>query len=290
MFEPVYSHGLLALELRPESPIAKTSLTVAEAGRLGGLIADDLQAWVGAHADVDIAVAGAAYDPVEILRPGWPVHAELARLCRLAPQSSAARLLAFGTDQNRMPAGLQPDPDFSAGPLRWLPFVLGGPGESMRPLQDTLEADLLERGMAGAGTALCAQELFAAGIEHARYMTLHDGLAMMAMQYGHSGLAAVWPLIECALLAPAQAAWLDAPPEPLVHLSRGIAHIALLDEHQWLRLQTDVHGKSDEQLETRFQLFQARQRQIGTLLQAHGLEVHYDFCPDAARAREVLVR
>lgn len=290
MFEPVYSHGLLALELRPDSPVAASTLTVAEAARLGDRIAEDLRAWVGPHADVDIALSGALYDPVEILRPGWPVHAELARLCRLAPRSAAARRLSFGTDRNQMPAGLQPDPAFTGGPLRWLPFVLAGPGESMRPLQATLETDLLERGMAGAGTALCAQELFAAGIEHARYMTLHDGVAMMAMQYGHNGLAAVWPLIETALFAPQREAWLDAPPEPLVFLSRNIAHIALLDYHQWARMQADAPDKSGEQLETRFLMFEMRQRQIAALLQAHGLEVHFDFCPDAGGAREVLQR
>lgn len=290
MFEPVYSHGLLALELRPDSPVAATTLTVSEAARLGDRIAEDLRLWVGPHAGVDIAVSGALYDPVEVLRPGWPVHAELARLHRLAPPSAAARRLSFGTDQNRMPAGLQPDPAFTGGPLRWLPFVLAGPGDSMRPLQATLEADLLERGMAGAGTALCAQELFAAGIEHARYMTLHDGVAMMAMQYGHNGLAAVWPLIETALFAPQQPAWLDAEPEPLIFLNQGIGHIAMLDYHQWAIAQPDASIKSGEQLETRFQMYQMRQRQLAALLQAHGLEVHFDFCPDLAAAREILQR
>ncbi len=148
----------------------------------------------------------------------------------------------------------------------------------------------MERGMAGAATALCAQKLFAADIEHARYMTLHDGVAMMAMQYGHNGLEPVWPLIESALFAPEQTAWLDSEPEPLIFLNQGIGHIAMLDYHQWALMQTDVADKSGEQLEHRFDMFQMRQRQIAALLQAHGLEVHFDFCPDAGTARTILQR
>jgi hypothetical protein len=218
------------------------------------------------------------------------VHAEIARLTHLAPKSADARLLCFGAAEDRMPEGLQPDPVHAQGPLRWLPFVLSGPAEQIHAVQDSMEAELMERGMAGAATALCAQEAFAADIEHARYMTLHDGVAMMAMQYGHSGLEPVWPLIETALFAPQQAAWLDAPPEPLVYVNSGTAHIALLDEHAWVKLQSGLEGKNGEQLETLFQMFQMRQRQIAALLEAHGLSVEFDFCADAESARDTLQR
>lgn len=290
MLEPVYSYGLLALELSPGAAMSSPALPVADADRLGGLLAEDLRPWCAPYGALDISVAVAAYDPVEILRPLWPIHAEIARLSHLAPKSADARLLALGADNGRMPAGLQPDPEFGNGPLRWIPFVLAGPAERIHPVQNAMESELMERGMAGAGTALCAQELFGADIEHARYMTLHDGVAMMAMQYGHNGLEPVWPLIETALFAPQREAWLDAPPEPLVFLSRSIAHIALLDYHQWARMQADAPDKSGEQLETRFLMFETRQRQIAALLQAHGLEVHFDFCPDAETARDVLQR
>ena len=144
--------------------------------------------------------------------------------------------------------------------------------------------------MAGAATALWAQEAFAADIEHARYMTLHDGVAMMAMQYGHNGLESIWPLIETALFAPQQSVWLDAPPEPLVYLKHGTAHIALLDCHAWMQLQSGLEAKNGEQLETLFQMFQMRQRQIAALLEAHGLSVEFDFCADAESARDTLQR
>lgn len=290
MFEPVYSYGLLALELSPGTPASHATLSVGDAERLGTLIAGDLRPWCAPHRDIDISLAGALFDPVEILRPLWPVHAELARLSHLAPKSSGARLLCLGADDGRMPAGLQPEPDYRNGPLRWMPFVISGPAEQLLPVQNGMEAELMERGMAGAATALLCQELFGAAIEHARYMTLHDGVAMMAMQYGHNGLEPVWPLIETALFAPEQSAWLDSEPEPLIYLNQGIGHIAMLDYHQWAIAQPDASIKSGEQLETRFQMYQMRQRQLAALLQAHGLEVHFDFCPDNASAREILQR
>jgi len=290
MIEPVYSFGLLALELCPGQHLSSAQVSVARSEQLGSLLAEDLRSWIGPHTAIDISLAGAAFDPVEILRPGWPVHAEIARLTHLAPKSSTSRLLCFGSAEGRMPEGLQPDPAHAQGPLRWLPFVLSGPVEQIRAVQDGMEAELMERGMAGAATALYAQEAFAADIEHARYMTLHDGVAMMAMQYGHNGLESIWPLIETALFAPQQSVWLDAPPEPLVYLKHGTAHIALLDCHAWMQLQSGLEAKKGEQLETLFQMFQMRQRQIAALLEAHGLSVEFDFCADAASARDTLQR
>src|SRR3546814_4530153 len=92
----------------------------------------------------------------------------------------------------------------------------------------------MERGMAGADTALLAQEAFGLQVEHARYLTLHDLCALMAMQYDHAGLAPLWPVLETALLSPDREAWLDAPPEPLLRYADREARIALLtrsEEH-----------------------------------------------------------
>lgn len=286
----IVSYGLLALELCPGQTISKTTLSVAEAAEFGALIAADLKPWLGTHTDIDLSLAAAAFDPVEILRPGWPTHTEIARLTHLAPKSQEPRLLCFGHHQGQMPEGLEPDAAYKNGPLRWLPFAISGPASAIDDIQAHWEAELLERGMAGAATALHAQTAFGADIEHARYMTLHDGVAMMAMQYGHMGLEPVWPLIEQALFAAEHSIWLETPPEPLIYLQNGIAHMALLDCHQWARLQTGLEGKSAEQLESHFQHFQMRQRQIAALLEAHGLLVEFDFCADAEHAKATLQR
>ena len=87
--------------------------------------------------------------------------------------------------------------------------------------------------MAAADTALLAQESFGARIEHARYLTVHDLTAIMAMQYQHQGLQPLWPVIETALLAPDEEEWLDAPPEPLLRYASGEVQIALLDPGAW---------------------------------------------------------
>ena len=65
-----------------------------------------------------------------------------------------------------------------------------------------MEENLLEKGMAQAATAFFAQRAFNAPMEHARYLSLNDLLAMTAMQYEHAGIAPLWPLIESALLTP----------------------------------------------------------------------------------------
>ena len=39
-------------------------------------------------------------------------------------------------------------------------------------------------------------------LEHARYFTRHDLLALTCVQYEHVNLAALWNLLEVALLAP----------------------------------------------------------------------------------------
>ena len=103
----------------------------------------------------------------------------------------------------------------------------------MQALRESFEEVLLDRGMAQADTALLAQQAFGAQIEHARYLTVHDLLAIIAMQYQNQGLQRLWPVIETALLAPDSEEWLDAPPEPLLRYAEGGVQIAMLDPNAW---------------------------------------------------------
>ena len=59
--------------------------------------------------------------------------------------------------------------------------------------------------------------------------------AMIALQYQHAGLGTLWPLVETALLAPEEEAWLDAPPEPLMHYIDGQVRMAEFDRAGWQR-------------------------------------------------------
>jgi len=147
---------------------------------------------------------------------------------------------------------------------------------------ETLERDLMERGMAGAETALFAQEAFGLRVEHARYLTLHDLAAMMALQYEHAGLAPLWPVVEAALLAPEAEEWLEQAPEPVVHYIDREARIAMFTPQAWREryAANAAHASENEcaRLERAFEMFQARQRQFAALLEAHGIPVTFVHC------------
>lgn len=277
---PVHLLGALALELATVEPPARVALPQAEAGALAARIAGDLAAFAPDAARLELVVVGAHYDAVELLRPGWPAHERLAQLAERAPRDAGAggRVIAFGMHDAALPEGLSPSADFAGGPLRLVPFVLRAEDETLAAaVGERFERDLLEHGMAGAATALDAQARFGLRIEHARYLTLHDLTAMMAMQYEHAGLAPLWPLLEAALLAPAHHECLDAPPEPLVRYAGGEAHIALFAPDAW-RARYANGADDGAQLERRFAQFQARQRQFAAVLEAHGVPVTFDHC------------
>jgi hypothetical protein len=280
--------GALALELRPGARAGLSVLDQEAAGELAGRIAQDLAGFAPGLVSLDLGLVAALFDPVELLRPGWPLHAELDRLVVQAPNRANARIVAFGGRNGELPESLRPDPDYAEGALRLLPFVVRGESNAVAEVAARFEETLLETGMAGAATALLAQERFGAAIEHARYLTLHDLAAMMALQYEHAGLAAVWPLIETALLAGERETWLDAPPEPLIRLAAGQARIALFDDDAWNAQGYAPPDADAMKLERAFERFQMRQRQIAALLEAHGIAVTFDHCPAGQDARAIL--
>jgi hypothetical protein len=276
---PVHLLGAFALELAPGSRPERTALPQAEAGTLATRMAEDLAVFAPDAARMELVTVGAHFDAVELLRPGWPVHERLAQLAERAPRGGeGGRLIAFGAHDAALPEGLAPDADFLGGPLRLVPFVLRSADDTLTTrVGECFERDLLERGMAGAATALEAQARFGLQVEHARYLTLHDLVAMMALQYEHAGLAPLWPLLEAALLAPTHEECLDAPPEPLVRYVDGEARIALFSPHAW-QARNHVPSNDAEQLEREFAHFQARQRQFAAVLEAHGVPVTFVQC------------
>ncbi len=277
--------GALALELAPGSAVGHAALPQREAGSLAAAVARDLAGFEPESAALELTTVGALYDPVELLRPGWPIHHELDQLGARAPGErgiARGRIIAFGTHDGVLPGALSPSADYAGGPLRLVPWSLGGDAGTVRRVGDAFERDLMERGMAGAETALQAQDMFGLRVEHARYLTLHDLCALMAMQYEHAGLAALWPLLETALLSPAREAWLDAPPEPLLHYIDREVRIALLSLDGW-RARNAADGAEDggqdsERLQRGFAHYEARQRQFAAVLMAHGVPVTFAHC------------
>ena len=276
--EPIF-HGVIALELRDGQPPREAALAVARAGDVAELLGRDLVALAPAAAGCDLALLGAHFDPAEALRPGWPVHRRVQELLQRAPgRGQGARAIGFGADAaGEVPLPLHCDPALAGGGLRVLPFVLQG--EGVEAVAAVLEAELLDRGMASAGLALALQDGLGASIEHARLLSLHDLLAMTALQYENAGLAPLWTLLEAALLEPDAEAWLDSAPEPLARYGDGEVRIALMDPVAWHARNAPAEADA-ARLERGFALFQARQRQFAAVLGAHGIDVNFVHCAD----------
>jgi hypothetical protein len=276
--------GALALELSSTEQAVSPCLAQHDAGALAALVAGDLAKFDPAASTLQLAISGAHCDAVELLRPGWPLHVALEQLAAAAPlrEAGQGRIVAFGSHDGHFPPALLPSVEYAGGPLRLLPFVLSGDADVASGVGAGFESDLLEAGMAGAETALVAQDLFGLRIEHARYLTLHDLAAMMALQYEHAGLAVLWPILEAALLAPSSEEWLDAPSEPLLHFADGEARMALLSPAAWAARHADA-GMDGKRLERGFEHFQARQRQFAAVLAAHAVPVMFVHCATAER-------
>ncbi len=272
--------GVMALELAAGTQPGRQALPQADAGRLAALLGRDLAALVPEARGLELAFAAAHFDPAETLRPGWPLHRRLDELRQRAPgRHDGPRVIAFGADaQGDAPLPLRAETDLLGGSLRVLPFLLAGDAAVAAEVTGRFEDILLDRGMAQADTALCAQENFGTRIEHARYLTLHDLTAMTALQYGNMGLDALWPVIETALLAPQDEAWLDAPPEPLLRYAHGEANIALFSPDAWRQRYLGDDAITGDALARRYAHFEARQRQFAAVLQAHGVPVTFVHC------------
>ena len=289
MTEIISCLGAFALELSPQTQAQSPYLSQAQAGELAALLARDLARWVPEVSDCSFTVLAALFDPVEILRPGFPLHAELERLTAQVPGQGPAQIIALGANENVLPATLAPSPEFAEGPFRLVPFLLRGDAQLIRQVGEQLEASLLDIGMAPADTALFAQENFKAQIEHARYLTVHDLAAMMAMQYEHAGLKNVWPLIETALLAPNESCWCDVMPEPLALYRDREIHMTLMDADDWQTLGYCGEETGPERCEFLFEQFEMRQRQMAALFQAHGIDVTFEHCAKGKDPRQVLL-
>lgn len=286
----MHALGVLALELAGGASPQQAAMSSEQAGELAERMGRDLAKLVPQVAGMELVFAGAHFDPAEVLRPGWPVHRRLLELQQRAPgRDQGPRLLAFGADsQGEIPMPLQADPVLTGGGLRVLPFALvGNDPQQVQDAATALEDVLLAQGMAEADTALLAQRALGAQIEHARYLTLHDLVAMMSMQYDNQGLAALWPLLEAAMLQPEAEEWLQDGPEPLLRYADGEVRMALFDPAGWCAYYAHDAGEC-ERLQRLYEQYLMRQRQMAAVLEAHGLDVLYVHVHAGQDARQLL--
>lgn len=194
---------VLALELSACDTPSRRTLSRDEAAELAALVAQDLHALVPQVGEARLAVAGALFDAVELLRPGFPVWATLDELARRVPRGHVENVVAFGTHEGRMPAQpLEPEAAYAEGPMRLLPMSLLAPESIAQALSEQLEVELVGRGEAGARTSDWLMRTLGVRLEHARYLSRNDLLALTCVQYEHVNLAPLWSLLEAALLTP----------------------------------------------------------------------------------------
>lgn len=194
---------VLALEPVDGEPPARLTLSRDEAAELAELVASDLHALVPQVDAARLALVGALFDQVELLRPGFPVWATLDELARRVPRGHLENVVAFGSHDGHMPAlSLEPSVIYVDGPMRLLPMSLLAPAELAEELSEQLEIQLVGRGEAGQLTADWLMRTLGIRLEHVRYLSRNDLLALTCVQYEHVNLAPLWALLEAALLAP----------------------------------------------------------------------------------------
>ncbi len=283
MLSPSVCPLLLAIDL-PHPPAAPPrTLAVEEAARLVDIVAADLERLVPGVDRFGVALAGALYDQAQVLRPGWPLFATLAELYARQPRSNALpRLLGFGQSAGRMalPA-LEPELALGIGTLVVIPAVLIGDEDRVKRTAAWLEAELAERGGAGAAVALFVRDAWGLMTGHARYLTRHDLAALAALQLEHAGYAGAWSLIEAALLSPTQAqSALAASGQPWRYVG-GQVRCGMLGLADFRALHPRGHG---DEAGAAFEQWLVQQRQIVALLNAHGLAATFVTANAAALA------
>jgi hypothetical protein len=262
---------VLAVELSTGQTPARLSLTRDEAAELAAHVAADLHALLPQVAQARLALAGALFDAVELLRPGFPVWATLDELARRVPRGHLENVVAFGSHEGRMPAQpLEPNPAYADGPMRFLPLSLLVPEALAQSLSEQLEVELVGRGEAGQRTADTLIRQLVMPLEHVRYFSRNDVLALTCVQYEHVNLAPLWILLEAALLTPyREESTLSARGLPLRY-AEGKVHAQSPDA--WLRGQSSEPAQRAHDLAgIVFEL-----RQYAALLDAHGIAVRLE--------------
>lgn len=260
--------GVLALELAPGAQPERLSLERDEAETLAGFMAEDLGKLLPGIEEGKLVVAGAHFDSTELLRPGFPVFTTLDGL--------AARLdggvLAFGSRDGHMPAKpLVPDPRLAGGALRLVPWTVMVHPQLAETLGPAMEVELVGRGEAGTQTADFLMRRFGVRLEHARYFSRHDLLALVCVHYEHVNLASLWQLVEAALLDPDSTEHVMGARGLTWHLDDGRA--IAQTPGQWLAARA---GTPDEERAHELAGIVFELRQYAALLGAHAIPVGFE--------------
>lgn len=284
MTEILHSPGVLALELSQAGAPARLSLSRDEAAELAAHIAADLARLLpagpaGPGADVaDLIVLGALYDHAQLLRPGWPLYAELAQLSQPNPalqDSGERRVIAFGSHADAMPTPLlTPEAGLGGGAMLLLPWMLSGPETLVQQLGQRMERDFVARGEAGSRTADFLMRTLGMRLEHARYLTRHDVCALTCVQMEHVGFSALWQMLELALLSPERSGSALTSRGRSLRYADGAVHCALPVYTDWLAAHGHALAPAERAHAYAGWLFELRQ--CAALLAAHDLPLRFE--------------
>ena len=273
--DPTLCPALLAVELAQPAPAQALRLPTEQAAALVDAVGSDLARLLPGVEGAGLALAGALYDPAQVLRPGWPLHQALAQHYRGEPRTRAApQVMAFGTAGGRMASpSLEPEPGFEGGLLRVAPFVLLAEAPLAQALGDTMERDFEARGLAGAAVDLFLRQALGLEVVHARYLTHHDLCALTALQLDHAGHGAIWQLLEAALFAPAGSESVTLPTAQVLRLDDGVVSVGVRGYTDWVAgpgMRVDAAQRPQAYAD-----WWLAQRQGVALLRAHGLAVRW---------------
>lgn len=275
---PVALPLVLAIEPVTGEFAARSTLSRDEAAELAALIATDLHGVVPAVDAARLAVVGGLYDPVELLRPGFPVWATLEDLARRHPRQHLGNVVAFGSHEGQMPDPVfEPAKIYEHGPMRLLPLTLLAPPESADDISGDIEVQLVGQGATGNLTADWLMRKLGLRIEHARYFSRGDILAMVSVQYESVSLAPMWSLLEAALLTPDRSEHvLSARGLTLRYEGREVIAQSPAD---WLATQ-HWHDEDLAQRAHDFAGIVFELRQYTTILDAHGVPLRLENSPE----------
>ncbi|WP_313919316.1 hypothetical protein [Tahibacter sp.] len=284
MSEILHSPGVLALELSAGTAPSAYTLSRDQADALARLIADDLARLLppakhqpGAE-QADLLVLGALYDHAQLLRPGWPVLAELAELAqhsRALQGGGGGRIVAFGSHGGVMPGErLQPEVQSVPGALLLLPWTFCADEALATDLGARMESVFMAKGEAGTQTADFLMRALGLRLEHARYLTRHDLCALTCSQLEHAGFSALWQMLEFALLYPQRDGEALTSRGRKLAFREGQVHCALPAYADWVA----EFGRGDDAAERTIGyagwLFELRQ--YAGLFAAHQVALRFD--------------
>ncbi len=270
--------GLLAIEVdlsQVQGGLSiPTPLDRDQTEALTDAIAADLSRLLKGVEKLGLAVAGAVYDQTQVLRPSFPLFAELYHYYErsLSGGEFVPQCLSLGAENGSMASQvMQPESHDHAGPLLLLPFLLFGPEQVTGKVADLMEQVFIEKGQADARTALKIEELFGLKTAHVRYMTVNDLCALLQVQLEHLGLAELWTLLEAALYGSEDAVSTVTSAGNQFYFAKNQASTAFLTFNQWVDSPWASKETGRYEAGNGYAAYLRMQRQFSLSLAMHGI-------------------